>query len=92
MYSFTPADLIGFFKDHHCGDLLVPWSDSQIQTSTTEGKIPQLKNWQDQLADKSIGLDSLMNLAGLNSFATDQKAMDDRIRNVLAKSDKITTG
>jgi hypothetical protein len=39
----------------------------------------------DALADKSIGLDSLMNLAGLRSFATDQKAMDDRVRQVLAK-------
>jgi len=82
--SFTSADLISFFKGHHCSDILVPWSDSQIH--------PQLKNWQDQLADKSIGLDSLMNLAGLNSFATDQKAMDDRVSQVLPKSDKITTG
>jgi len=39
----------------------------------------------DQLAAGEIGLDSLMNLAGLNSFAADQKAMDDRITNLLAK-------
>lgn len=83
--SFTPDDLIDFFKEHNCADVLVRWSDSQIETSTAEGKIPQLENWRDALADKSIGLDSLINLAGLNSFATDQKAMDERIREVLAK-------
>ena len=27
-----------------------------------------------------------MNLAGLNSFATDQNAMDQRVKDVLAKS------
>ncbi len=83
--NFTPDDLIDFFKDHNCGDVMVRWSDSQIATSTAEGKIPRLENWRDALADRSIGLDSLMNLAGLNSFTNDQKAMDDRIRQVLAK-------
>jgi len=83
--SFTPDDLVDFFRDHNCGDVMVRWSDSQIATSTAEGKIPRLENWRDALADRSIGLDSLINLAGLNSFATDQKAMDERIRQVLAK-------
>jgi transaldolase len=82
--DFTSDDLIDFFRDHNCGDVMVRWSDSEIAASTEEGKIPRLDNWRDMLADKSIGLDSLMNLAGFNSFATDQKAMDDRIRQVLA--------
>lgn len=85
---FTPDDLVDFFKDHNCADIMVRWRDSEIETSTAEGKIPKLENWRDALADKSIGLDSLMNLAGLNSFATDQKAMDERIREVLAKGEQ----
>jgi len=83
--SFTVDDLIDFFKRHRCEDLLVRWTSAEIATSTSEGKIPRLENWREALADKSIGLDSLINLAGLCSFATDQKAMDDRIRQVLAK-------
>jgi transaldolase len=83
---FTPDDLIEFFKNHKCDDVLVRWSNSQIETSTEEGKIPRLENWKRELADKAIGFDSLMNLAGLESFATDQQAMDDRIRQVLAKT------
>jgi transaldolase len=83
--GFTPEKLVDFFEDHQCGDVLVRWSDSQIKTSTAEGKIPKLENWKDALKDKSVGLDSLMNLGGLNSFMTDQKAMDDRVSEVLSK-------
>jgi len=86
--TFTPDDLIDFFAEHECSDVLVRWTDSQVRTSRAEGKIPGLENWRDALADKSIGLDSLMNLAGLNSFVTDQQAMDDRVRDVLVRSEK----
>ena len=88
---FTADILIGFFKGYHCSDVLVPWTKSEIAVSTEEGKIPRLENWHRYLSNKSIGLDSLMNLAGLNSFATDQKAMDNRIRDVLAKHIEITS-
>jgi transaldolase len=83
--AFTPAGLVGFFADHGCGDLLADWTDEQIRTSAAEGKIPRLENWGDALAAGRIGLDALMNLAGLNSFAADQKALDQRIKQVLAK-------
>jgi len=84
--SFTADDLIDFFAANNCDDLLIPWSDSQIRTSTKEGKIPKLENWRDELGEKAIGLDSLMNLAGMCSFAADQKAMDDRVISVLQKA------
>jgi len=87
--SFTPDDLIDFFAGHGCADVLVRWSEAQIETSTAEGKIPKLKNWRDALAGGSIGLDSLMNLAGLRSFATDQKAMDERVRQVLERGTPV---
>jgi transaldolase len=83
---FTPDDLVEFFRKHECSDVLVPWSESQIATSAKEGKIPRIENWHKLLSDKTIGLDSLMNLAGLNSFTTDQQAMDSRVRQVLDKA------
>jgi len=89
--GFTPDDLVDFFREHNCGDLLICWNDAQIAASTREGKIPQLHHWEDALESKSVGLDSVMNLAGLNSFATDQKGMDQRIKDVLEKND-ITIG
>jgi transaldolase len=83
---FTPDDLIDFFAEHGCGDLLVRWSAEDNAVSAVEGKIPKLSNWHEKLMCGAIGLDSLMNLAGLNSFATDQKAMDERVKEVLARS------
>ena len=82
--SFTPDDLINFFSENGCGDFLVKWSKAEIAISKKEGKIPKLENWEDPLIEKTIGLDSLMNLAGLYSFATDQDAMDGRVRQVLS--------
>jgi transaldolase len=83
--KITVEDLVEFFCDHDCGDIVVRWTDERIKTSADEGKIPKLSNWKELLASKKIGFDALMNLAGLNSFRTDQKAMDDRVRNVLSK-------
>ena len=80
------ADLIGFFAKRACGDVVVAWNDEQKALSEIEGKIPKLPNWQEPLGGKHVGLDSLMNLAGLNSFAADQKAMDARMHEVLVKT------
>jgi len=81
--AFSAGDLVTFFADHNCGDVLPAWTDEQIATSAAEGKIPKLANWADALAAKQIGLDALMNLAGLNAFTADQQAMDDRVAGLL---------
>ena len=81
--SMGPDDLVTFFADHNCGDLLPRWTPDQLATSAAEGKIPKLDNWREALAAKAIGLDALMNLAGLLSFTADQKAMDDRVAGLL---------
>ena len=86
--SFTSSDLIDFFRKHNCADLLVEWDDSQIETSLQEGKIPNLSIWKDAMESKEIGLDSLMNLAGLNSFRSDQGATDERIKKLLGRGGK----
>jgi transaldolase len=80
----SPEELVNFFGVRGCGDFLVPWTDQQRATSAAEGKIPRLDNWRKLLEDKVIGLDSLMNLAGLGSFIKDQEQMDRRVEQVLA--------
>ena len=81
--SMGPDDLITFFADHTCGDLLPRWTADQLAASAAEGKIPKLTNWADALAAKQIGLDALLNLAGLLSFTADQQAMDNRVAGLL---------
>ena len=84
--GFDPESLLDFFEAQGCSDFLVRWSDAEIATSAGEGKIPTLRNWADFLANRIIGLDSLMNLAGLNTFIADQNQMDDHVQDVLKKT------
>jgi transaldolase len=82
--NMSPAELVNFFGARGCGDFLVPWTDQQRATSAAEGKIPRLDNWRKLLEENVIGLDSLMNLAGLSSFIKDQEQMDRRVEQVLS--------
>lgn len=84
--SAVSADqLVTYFREHGCGDLFPGWTDNQVSLSAREGKIPALDHWKKPLAAGDVGLDSLLNLAGLNSFVADQAAMDRRVADVLSK-------
>jgi transaldolase len=85
--AFTPDDLRAFMAGRGFGDLFPDWSEEEIRTSAEEGKIPRLENWSERLACGRSGLDALMNLAAINSFATDQRAMDERVSSLLAKTE-----
>jgi len=54
-----------------------------VKTATKDGKIPVYATWKNRLAAGEIGLDALMNLSALQSFVTDQTALDDRIRSMV---------
>lgn len=84
--SLDPQELVNFFQAHGCSDFLAHWSNSQIAMSREEGKIPRFDRWADSLAAGSIGLDSLMNLAALNGFVTDQQEMDNHIAQVCRRA------
>jgi transaldolase len=83
--ALQPGDLQSHFEKAGFADFLPRWSAADIQTATRDGKIPVYATWKDRLASGRIGLDALMNLSALYSFATDQKALDDRIRSLLRK-------
>ena len=82
--AFTPDDLVAFLHSHGCADILVRWADEDLAAARVQGKIPHLATWRERLAAGEFGLDALMNLAGLESFAADQLAMDDHVAKVTA--------
>jgi transaldolase len=86
--ALKPEDLQTHFEKAGFGDFLPRWSAADVQTALKDGKIPVYATWKDRLASGKVGLDALMNLSALYSFATDQKALDDRIRSLL-KTAKI---
>ncbi len=81
----APGDLETHLTKAGCGDLLFPWTERQRSISRDEGKIPRIEHWREGLGGRHIGLDTLMNLAGLNSFISDQAEMDEKVRGLMAK-------
>jgi transaldolase len=79
----TPDALQSHFAEAGFGDFLPRWSDTDIRTVSADGKIPVYRKWQTRLQSGEIGLDALLNISALQSFAVDQQALDDRIRSVL---------
>jgi len=65
------------------GDILPRREHEDLQRAAAGGKIPDLSAWRYRLAAQQIGLDAIMTMAGLMSFAADQAEMDDRIRQCL---------
>jgi transaldolase len=81
--ALTPEVMIARAREQHIS-LFRQWSAEEWKQIVDDGKIPSYKRWADQLADGSAGLDDLMSAAALGSFASDQQALDDRIRRLLA--------
>jgi transaldolase len=54
------------------------FSEEEIARITEKGKMPNLADWPEDVA-----LDDLMTESALHSFATDQRALDDRIKSFL---------
>ncbi|NVL93238.1 MAG: transaldolase family protein [Desulfobacterales bacterium] len=81
--SLAPEDLQAHFEAAGFDDFLPQWSDEDRQTVATDGKIPIYESWKDRLSSGKISMDALVNISGLYSFATDQKALDDRVISLL---------
>ena len=70
-------------RQHGAGDLFPRWSGADLEAIRADGKIPKLDRWRARLESGEVALDSLINMAGLQSFSDDQKALDDRVRGLL---------
>jgi len=81
--TLTPEAVREHFANADFSDFLPDWSGGDISLATTDGKIPVFQNWEDRLTRGQVGLDALMNLSAFCSLATDQKALDDRIRSLI---------
>ena len=86
IYGFTPRELVDFMSVRGFADLFPCWTENQIKASRKEGKIPRLDQWGEMLRGNETGLDALMNLAAINSFAIDHKSMDDRVFSLLEET------
>jgi transaldolase len=81
----TAPELIKRAHDLGAADLFPAFSDEDLARIAADGKIPKHEVWSGRVKSGEAAVDSLLNLAGLASFASDQKALDDRIHRLIGK-------
>lgn len=78
--AMTGAQLRAFTADHGIGDLFAELSAADRERITADGKIPKYEPWVARVKAKTASWDGLLTESALASFATDQGALDARIR------------
>jgi transaldolase len=66
-------------------DMFPILSDEDRKVLSDDGKIPKLPYWKDRIMKGEIAPDTLLNLAGLASFAHDQAELDQHIGQIISK-------
>jgi transaldolase len=79
----TANELVERVRDAGFHDLFPTLSPEDHTAIAANGKIPDHARWAKRIATGELAIDTLLNLAGLASFAADQQALDDRIRSLL---------
>jgi transaldolase len=74
-----PEELVRRAHELGARDLFPLLSGKDKQTIAEDGKIPKHARWEERIAKGQLAVDTLLNLAGLASFTTDQAALDKRI-------------
>jgi len=79
----TGQELEEYAREHGCRDLFPTLTKAEHATLKQDGKIPDHSKWENKIIAGEIGIDTLLNLAGLYSFETDQQQLDRRIKSLL---------
>lgn len=66
-----------------CGDMFPYLSDKDLQYISEDGKIPKHERWANRIESGELAIDTLLNLAGLASFTSDQSDLDGRIERII---------
>jgi transaldolase len=76
-------EVIGIAQDMECGDMFPALAAEEKQFISTDGKIPVYSRWEKKIKEGKIGPDTLLTLAGLASFTSDQYMLDQRIKSII---------
>ena len=78
--ALAPEESVAHFENENIRGFLPTWTVDEIDAQLADGKIPDYAKWKDRLRMGALGLDALMNMSALCAFASDQRALDDHIR------------
>ena len=81
----TADEIVDRAHDMGAGDLFPRLSDEELAQIADDGKIPKHEIWGDRIKSGELAIDTLLNLAGLASFESDQQELDNRIEKLIAQ-------
>ena len=77
------SEIVRMAHEAGLGDMFPVMSKEDNERIMKEGKIPVLASWKERILSGELAIDTLLTLAGLASFTSDQKQLDDRIRGLI---------
>jgi transaldolase len=76
-------ELISRAHDAGCGDMFPALTSDELKLIKEDGKIPVYSRWEKKIKDGTLAPDTLLTLAGLASFSSDQSMLDQRIKSII---------
>jgi transaldolase len=70
-------------RDLGCGDLFPTLTEADRKRIQKDGKIPSYDYWRDRIQTGEVSVDTIMNFAGLATFTSDQKELDERVAGLI---------
>jgi len=77
-------ELVHIAHEEGCEDMFPSLTREEKTFIADDGKIPVFSRWKQKIMEGRIAPDTLLNLAGLASFTSDQVKLDQRIMNVIS--------
>ncbi len=66
-----------------CADMFPELTEGDMRVIASDGKIPRHEYWAGRIRSGELAIDTLLNLAGLESFKHDQAQLDKRIESII---------
>jgi len=77
------SELIHIAHEEGCEDMFPSLTKEEKGFIASDGKIPVHSRWAKKISEGKIAPDTLLTLAGLASFTTDQAMLDQRIKSII---------
>ncbi len=79
----TAQELIEYANENGCHEMFPTLNNDELNTIAHDGKIPVHDTWKSKIESYQIGIDTLLNYAGLYAFKKDQSALNQRIKDII---------
>jgi transaldolase len=80
----TGQELVHVAHEEGCQDMFPILYREEREAIASDGKIPVYSRWEQKINEGRIAPDTLLNLAGLASFKSDQDNLDERILGIIS--------